>query len=148
MAGLMFSIGSVAGYLALGFLTDILGRKPTTWLYYLGALVLSLCLFLLVSGRALFVMAAASGFFGGGQFAWVTVYLPELFPTRVRGSAISLVSNTSRIVAALGPLFAGWLVSSFGGIGTAAAMISLVYIVGLVVTPFARPETKGKALPT
>ena len=148
MAGLMFSIGSVAGYLTLGFLADILGRKPTAWLYYLGALVLSLCLFLLVSGRALFVMTAASGFFSGGQFAWVTVYLPELFPTRVRGSAICLVSNTSRIVAALGPLFAGWLVSSFGGIGPAAAMISLVYIVGLVVTPFAGPETKGKALPT
>ena len=41
MAGLMFSIGSVAGYLTLGFLADILGRKPTAWLYYLGALVLS-----------------------------------------------------------------------------------------------------------
>src|SRR5215472_7009049 len=137
MAGLIFSIGSVAGYLALGLLADILGRKPTAWLYYLGALVFSLCLFLLVSGRALFVMAAASGFFSGGQFAWVTVYLPALFPTRVRGSAICLVCNSSRIVAGLGPLFAGWLVSSFGGIGAAAATISLVYIVGLVVTPFA-----------
>src|SRR5215470_6636806 len=47
MAGLIFSIGSVAGYLALGLLADILGRKPTAWLYYLGALVFSLCLFLL-----------------------------------------------------------------------------------------------------
>jgi MFS family permease len=92
-------------------------------------------------------MAAANGFFSGGQFAWVTIYLPELFPTRVRGSAISLVCNSSRIVAGLGPLLTGWLVSFFGGIGTAAAMVSLVYVVGLVVTPFAGPETKGKALP-
>jgi MFS family permease len=148
MAGLMFSIGSVAGYLVLGLLADILGRKLTTWLYYLGALVLSLCLFLLVRDRALLVMAAANGFFSGGQFAWVTIYLPELFPTRVRGSAISLVCNSSRIVAGLGPLVTGLLVSFFGGIGTAAAMISLVYVVGLVVTPFAGPETKGKPLPT
>ncbi len=147
LAGLMFSVGSVAGCLALGLLADILGRKPTTWLYYLGALILSLCLFLLVRDGALLAMAAATGFFGGGQFAWITVYLPELFPTRVRGSAISLVCNSSRILAALGPLLTGWLVSFFGGIGTAAAMISLVYVVGLVVTPFAGPETKGKALP-
>jgi hypothetical protein len=39
------------------------------------------------------------------------------------------------------------LVFSFGGIGTAAAMISLIYVVGLVVTPFAGPETKGRPSP-
>lgn len=148
MAGLMFSVGSIAGYLMLGLSADILGRKPTTWLYYLGALVLSLCLFLLIPGRTLLAMVAANGFFSGGQFAWVTIYLPELFPTRVRGSAISLVCNGSRVVAGLGPLVTGWLVSFFGGIGTAAAMVSLVYLVGLIVTPFAGPETKGKPLPT
>lgn len=147
LAGLMFSVGSVAGYLVLGLLADILGRKPTTWLFYLGALVLSLCFFLLVRDGALLVMAAANGFFSGGQFAWVTIYLPELFPTRVRGSAISLVCNSSRIVAGLGPLLAGWLISFFGSVGGAAAMMSLIYVVGLIVTPFAGPETKGKPLP-
>jgi len=90
--------------------------------------------------------AAANGFFIGGQFSWMTIYLPELFPTRVRGSAISIVFDGSRSVAALGPLLAGWLASSFGGIGTAAAMMSLIYVVGLIVTPFAGPETKGKEL--
>jgi hypothetical protein len=38
------------------------------------------------------------------------------------------------------------LASSFGGIGTAAAMMSLIHVVGLIVTPFAGPETKGKEL--
>ena len=145
---LMFSAGAIAGCLVLGLLADISGRKPTTWLYYLGALGLSLCFFLLVSNRhALLVLAAAIGFFTNGQFAWMTIYLPELFPTRVRGSAISLVFDSSRSVAGLGPLLAGWLISSFGGIRTAAAMMSLIYFVGLVVTPFAGPETKGKPLP-
>jgi MFS family permease len=145
---LMFSTGAIAGYLGLGLLADILGRKPTIWLYYLGALVVSLCFFLLVSERhALLIMAAANGFFTSGQFAWMTVYLPELFPTRVRGSAISLVFDSSRGVAVLGPLLAAWLISFLGSIGTAAAIMSLVYVVGLVVTPFAGPETKGRPLP-
>jgi MFS family permease len=148
LAGLMFNVGAIAGYLLLGWLADTLGRRPTTWLYYLGALGLSLCFFLSVNDtHVLLVLAAANGFFTAGQFAWMTIYLPELFPTRVRGSAISLVFDTSRVVAAFGPLLAGWLISSFGGIGRAAALMSLVFIVGLVVTPFAGPETKGKPLP-
>ncbi len=146
--GMMFGLGSVAGYLALGFFADAVGRKPTIWLYYLGALVVSLCYFQFVRQRdALFVMAGANGFFSSGQFAWMTIYLPELFPTRVRGTAMSLVFDTSRSIAGLGPVLSGWLVTLFGGIGNAAAVMSLIYIVGLVVTPFAGSETRGKPLP-
>jgi MFS family permease len=146
--GLMFGLGSVAGFLALGFLADAIGRKPTIWLYYSGALVVSLYYFLFVRERnALLAMAGANGFFSSGQFAWMTIYLPELFPTRVRGTAMSLVFDTSRSIAGLGPLLAGWLVTLFGGIGNAAA-VTLIYIVGLIATPFAGQETKGKLLPT
>jgi len=148
MIGLMFGLGSVAGFVALGFLADATGRKPTIWLYYLGALAVSLCYFLFVRERsALVALAGANGFFSSGQFAWMTIYLPELFPTRVRGTAMSLVFDTSRSIAGLGPLLAGWLVTVFGGIGSAAAAMSLIYIVGLIATPFAGQETKGKPLP-
>jgi MFS family permease len=146
--GMMFGLGSVAGFLTLGFFADAVGRKPTIWFYYLGALVVSLCYFLFVRERtALLVMAAANGFFSSGQFAWMTIYLPELFPTRVRGTAMSLVFDTSRSIAGLGPLLAGWLVMLFGGIGNAAAAMSLIYIVGLIATPFAGQETMRTPLP-
>ena len=148
MIGLMFSLGSVAGFLTLGFFADTVGRKPTIWFYYLGALVVTVCYFLFARERtALLVMAGVNGFFSSGQFAWMTIYLPELFPTRVRGTAMSLVFDTSRSIAALGPLLAGWLVTLFGGIGNAAAVMSLIYIVGLIATPFAGAETRGKPLP-
>ena len=66
-----------------------------------------------------------------GQFASMTIYLPELFPTRVRGTAISLVFDTSRgvsvIVSAVGRLVDFFL----GHIGAAGATISLIYVVGL-----------------
>ena len=148
MVGLTFSLGSVAGFLALGFLADTVGRKPTIWFYYFGALIVSLWYFLFVRERnALLVMAGVNGFFSSGQFSWMTIYLPELFPTRVRGTAMSLVFDTSRSIAGLGPLLAGWLVALFGGIGNAAAVMSLIYILGLIATPFAGWETKGKPLP-
>src|SRR5262249_11189751 len=84
----MFSLGAIAGYLVLGVLADFLGRKPAIWLYYLGSLTVSLCFFLLVHDRhAILVMAVANGFFTNGLYAWMTIYLPELFPTRLRSSA-------------------------------------------------------------
>jgi MFS family permease len=148
LVALLFGAGAIAGYIVLGFLADIVGRKPVIWLYYLGALILSLALFLLANTRpALLILAAANGFFTSGQFSWMTIYLPELFPTRVRGSATSLIFDTARGVAALGPRCAGWLISSLGGIGTVAAIMSLVYVIGLSVTPFAGPETRGEPLP-
>jgi hypothetical protein len=64
----MFIAGAFVGYIAMGVLPDRLGRKATIWLYYLGSLVLSLCLFLPVTERpALLILAAASGFFTSGQ---------------------------------------------------------------------------------
>jgi len=149
LAGLYYNLGGILGFLVFGVLADTWGRKPTMLLYYVGAVVLVLVLFGAVQDPSTFLMVAAvNGFFTAGQFAWMPVYLPELFPTAVRGSAISLVFDVTRYVAAAGPLIAGWLIVSLGGVSAAASIIGLVYILGIVVTPFAAPETKGRPLPT
>ncbi len=148
LTGLTYNVGGIAGYILLGVFADVWGRKPAAWCFFSGALVMDFVLFLGVhtSGTLLWV-AAINGFFTAGQFSWMAIYLPELFPTAVRGSAISLVFNLSRYIAAFGPLLAGVLIASLGGISTAAALFGLIYILGIVVTPFVGPETKGKPLP-
>ncbi|HZS01081.1 MAG TPA: MFS transporter [Chloroflexota bacterium] len=148
ITGLTYNVGGILGYAAFGFLADAIGRKWSIFLYYLGALLIVWGLFLLVRDPGLFLVAAAvNGFFTSGQFSWMPTYLPEVFPTAVRGSAISLVFDSSRYLAAAGPLLAGWLITTLGGIGSAAAIIGTIYILGLVVVPFAAPETKGQPLP-
>ena len=148
LAGLYYNVGGILGYFVFGVLADAWGRKPTMVLYYAGAVVLVLVLFRAVQDPSVFlVVAAVNGFFTLGQFAWMPVYLPELFPTAVRGSAISLVFDVTRYLAAAGPLLAGWLIVNLGGVSAAASIIGLAYIIGLVVTPFAAPETKGRPLP-
>ena len=80
-------------------------------------------------------------------YGWLPLYLPELFPTRVRATGQGLSFNFGRIVAAIGVLGMGQLTSFFGGdYGRAMAAITLIYVVGLVIIWFA-PETKGKPLP-
>lgn len=145
---LIYNIGAIAGYLLFGFSADLWGRKPTTWVWFLGSLIMVFVVFQWVHDPTLLLLAAAvNGFFTSGLFTWIPIYSPELFPTAVRGSAISLVFDSSRYIAALGPLLAGWLATMLGGIATAAAIIGLIYIVGLIVTPWAGPETKGQPLP-
>jgi len=80
-------------------------------------------------------------------YGWFPLYLPELFPTRVRATGQGLAFNAGRIFAAAGALQMGWLMQQFDGdYGKAGGVITLVYGVGLVIIWFA-PETKGRALP-
>jgi cyanate permease len=50
------------------------------------------------------------------------------------------------VLASTGPFLTGFLVAALGSFGRAASAISLIYLVGLLILPFA-PETKGKPLP-
>ncbi len=146
-AGMAYNIGAILGYVSFGFLADSLGRKPITMVYYAVAWLLTPVLFLWTHDlHLLLVAAAANGFVTLGQYCWMPVWLPELYPTRSRGTGIAFAFNAPRLIAFLGPLFAGTLIVAFGGFSRSAMIISCIYVLGLAVTPFL-PETKGKPLP-
>ena len=86
------------------------------------------------------------GFFTGGIWAWAPVWLPELFPTRMRGTAVAFCFNAPRWISCVGPLIAGTLDRRLGGFGPAATIVGMFFILGVVAAPFL-PETNGKPLP-
>ena len=138
---------AIVGYAAFGFLADAYGRKPVTIAYVVLAFLSVPIVFLWTHDLTFVLIAAAfSGAFVSGQFTWMACWLPELFPTRVRGTATAFVFNTPRLIAWIGPLISGWLIANFGGFSTAAVAIACVYILSLAAAPFL-PETKGKPLP-
>jgi MFS family permease len=94
--------------------------------------------FVLVAGLA---GTAASSFYG-----LLPLYLPELYPTRVRATGQGLSFNFGRILAAVGAVSTGQLMATLGGYPQACATITLVYVIGMIVIWFA-PETMGKPLP-
>lgn len=146
-AGMAYTCGSVVGYASFGFLADAFGRKPVTIIYMLLALVLTPVLFLWTHDlTALLVLAFLNAIFSNGQYSWMPVWLPELYPTRMRATAMAFAFNAPRFIAFLGPLFAGTLIVYFGGFGYAATIISTIYILGLIAVQFL-PETNGKPLP-
>ena len=146
LAGLVQNIGALIGFVSFGFLADALGRKPTTFLYYLMSLTLTPIVYLWVQDIHLLLLAfAIYGFFVQGVFSWTAIWLPELFPTRMRATAAGFIFNAPRLISAIAPLFAGTLIVGLGGYGKAATIIGLFYSIGLFAVPFL-PETKGKPL--
>jgi MFS family permease len=146
-AGMAYTAGSVVGYVSFGFLADAYGRKPTTVVYMALALVLTPLLFLWTRELSLLLLLAfLNAIFSNGQYSWMPAWLPELYPTRMRATAIAFAFNAPRFIAFLGPIMAGTLIVYFGGFGYAATIISVVYVVGIAAA-FMLPETRGRPLP-
>jgi MFS family permease len=146
-AGMTYNIGAICGYIGLGFVADALGRKPVVLTYFALSFVMTPVLFLWTSDLSLMLVATALlGLFSLGLYSWMPVWLPELFPTRMRGTAVAFCFNAPRFVACFGPLIAGSLIAQFGGFGHAATTVAFIYILGLAATPFL-PETRGRPLP-
>ena len=61
------------------------------------------------------VFAFLLGFVGITYFGWLPLFLPELFPTRVRSTGTGISFNTGRVVAAVVVLSAGFLLDQFSG---------------------------------
>ncbi len=147
-AGMSYNLGAIVGYIGLGFLADRFGRKPIVMIFFAASLVLTFALYRWTTDlHLLLLVAAINGFFTLGQYSWMSVWLPELFPTRMRATGMAFVFNGPRFIAFMGPLFAGMLIAQFGGFSGMAVAFSFIYILGFVLVPFL-PETKGKPLPT
>lgn len=146
-AGMAYTAGAIAGYVSFGFLADAFGRRRVTMTFFVLALVLTPILFLWTQDLTLLlILACINAFFSNGQYSWMPVWLPELYPTRMRATAMAFAFNAPRFIAFLGPLVAGTLIVQFGGFGQAATILALIYIVGIAAAPFL-PETRGQALP-
>jgi MFS family permease len=146
-AGMAYNVGAIAGYIGLGFFSDVWGRKPVAIAFVALAWLTTPVVFLWTHDLNLLLLASVvNGFFSLGLYSWMPVWLPELYPTRIRATGVAFVFNSPRFIAWVGPLIAGWLVANMGGFSNAAMTMAMIYLVGLLSAPFL-PETRGKPLP-
>jgi MFS family permease len=147
LAGACFALGAIPGYVAASYLADGIGRRGMLAFYFLGAIASTLSVYQLAhTPLTLMTATFIHGFFTQGQFVWFAIYPPELFPTAVRGSAISVILNGSRFISTLGPIFAGQFIVRLGGYSGMATAFAFIYLIALAVVPFCE-ETRGKLLP-
>jgi hypothetical protein len=92
------------------------------------------------------------GFAQLAVFAGYSIYFPELFPTRLRGTGVGFCYNTVRYLAAPAPWLMGRLSTWLKEEGLAepfrwaAVIMCSIFLMGIVALIWA-PETKGKPLP-
>jgi MFS family permease len=146
-ATMLLNVGALAGYLTFGPLADRFGRRPIFGLMCAGSLVMLPLTFLTPRSYAhVLLLLPLLGFFNNGIFSGFPIYLPELYPTALRATGAGFCFNVGRVLASAGPFLTGSLVHALGGFGRAASAIALIYVLGLLLLPFA-PETRGKPLP-
>jgi hypothetical protein len=125
-----------------------IGRRASYFLMSLGATALTWSMFRLTAPlEATFLpVVFVQGLVATLFFGWLPLYLPELFPVRVRASGAGIAMNIGRFVTAGGVLAAGqlttWFHSDYAAIGATCA---LIYAVGMVVIHWA-PNTAGRQL--
>jgi len=152
IASLLQNVGGVFGVYAFTVVTQRIGRRPAfAWSFLAALFVTAFTFAYLRHFSEIFWMIPLMGFTHMTLFGGYSIYLPELFPTRLRSTGASFCYNVGRGVAALGPLALGLLTSRVFAneaepMRWAGVTMSLVFLVGLATLPFA-PETMGQPLP-
>jgi MFS family permease len=146
---MIWSLGGIAGYIVFGFIADLIGRRGTVIFYSLGAIVSGLTLYLGLDAYYPWypVVLPIFGFFVFGVFSGYAVYLPELFPTQIRSTAVGFCTGSARIITSFGPLVAGLLVGAFGGSFNKVTAVMTCFAALSVVAMLLGRETKGAPLP-
>ncbi len=146
---MLWSGGGFFGYIVFGFLADLIGRRGTVSLFSLGTVAAGLTLYLALPAYEPWypVVLPIFGFFVIGVFSGYAIYLPELFPTQIRSTAVGFCTGSARIITSFGPLVAGLLVGAFGGsFNRVTAFMTCFALVSIVAMLLGR-ETKGSPLP-
>ncbi|HUD81907.1 MAG TPA: MFS transporter [Candidatus Saccharimonadales bacterium] len=152
------NFGSFLGMMAFTKLAQRHGRKKIFALSAVCAYVSTVVAFkFLTHPWQIFVFCPVMGFFQLALFAGFAIYLPELFPLRLRSTGASFCYNVGRFAAASGPFTLGVLQLHLAqGAATPAAKmdafrdaccwVASIYLLALLALPFL-PETKGQPLP-
>ncbi len=139
---LMAMIGGVAS----GWIMDRIGRR-TALLVGCAGLTISLALMGFADGVVLPIITAVSGFFTSFTYAWVVVYVPEVFPTERRGACMGWTTTVARVSYVAGPALAAFLLQVFPTMQwfwVIAGLLMLVPIgIALLFNPY---ETKTREL--
>jgi MFS family permease len=146
-----FNLGGLIGTLLTIPAAKVMGRKPMFAIYFVVSGLSILSTFgLPLAPETRIMMYFLIGLSVFGVFGSFTYYLPELFPTRLRGTGSGFCYNIGRIIAAVGPFIIG-SIAARGTSGLDSAMEALFFVgfaplLGLVGLPWVI-ETKGQALP-
>ena len=152
MSLLLFNLGAVIGTWIITLVAERWGRRIAFTLFFAASFFMTILVFLTMdTPLEVFILQPILGFCILSIFGVYAIYFPELFPTRLRSTAISFCYNIARFAAATGPAGLGILTAFFAAhtdepIRWAGAAMATTFILGIIFA-WMGPETKGQPLP-
>ncbi len=126
-----FNFGGLIGTLLCIPAAKMLGRRTMYGVYFLGSAAALMAAFgLPMDPHTRLYMYFPIGLTVFGIFGSFTFYLPELYPTRLRGTGPGFTYNAGRLIAAVGPFLVGSIASR--GVNALDTAMNLLFYVGVV----------------
>jgi MFS family permease len=145
---LTFVAGSLLGYLSFGWISDAIGRRRAFTLFCAvtaaGLLMVTLFWDLFAARPALGLGCMFVAGVGTGTWSCYGPYFSELFPTRVRGTAMSVIMNVTRGIQFVAPIVIAAVAGYWGLAGGLALAAGFAVLAGVWV--WTLPETAGARL--
>lgn len=142
---MILALSGLAGSMVSGWIVNLIGMRKTMMSCFIVCFIMTGIVFKInksVTNTTFIEMGLLAFFFGISQGA-LSVYIPSLFPTKVRASATGFCFNIGRLFTATVVFFIGALVTFLGGYGNAVFIFSFIFLVGLI-TAFLAPALKGE----
>lgn len=140
--------GGFLGYFTFGYAADRIGRR---WAYSIYSVIMAVGLVMITllwdtiivyQWLILFCMFLVG--FGTGMFGGYGPLFSELFPTKIRNTAMGSAFNLARGIQFLTPVIIAWVAVSYGLSGGIFIASIFALLTGIWIWTF--PETKGKVL--
>ncbi len=142
---MILALSGLVGSMVSGWIVNLIGMRKTMMLCFIVCFIMTAVVFKLntsVTNTTFIEMGVLAFFFGISQGA-LSVYIPSLFPTKVRASATGFCFNIGRLFTATVVFFIGALVTFLGGYGNAVFIFSFIFLIGFITT-FLAPALKGE----
>jgi putative MFS transporter len=146
--GLIGSVASFLGTLSSAFLADAVGRRLTFALGFIGsAAALGILWQSGLQGSPLHVVAltAVGLYFISTLLSGLYLYVPEIYPTRMRALGAGTGSAWLRMGSIIGPSLVGWILS-VGDLSVVFLTFAIVAMAGGVLILLFAVETRGRVL--
>ena len=145
---LTLNIGAITGLIVAGAIADRRGTKPITvaWFGLAAAFLALLSVKLPLIG--VYAVVLAAGLFVFSAQVLVYAYVSQLYPPRIRATAIGFASGVGRIGAIVGPILVGFLVTANEEYPWGFYLFAVVAVLGAVaisVVPAVRDTVEVEA---
>jgi MFS transporter, OFA family, oxalate/formate antiporter len=144
MLVVVLSIFNALGRVLIGFLSDLIGRKPSMILVFL---IQALNMFLFSQYQSIPILilgAAVAGLAYGSLFSLMPSITADFFGIKNLGVNYGLVFSGWGIAAVIGPILGGFAVMKTGTYTTSYVAAGILLLVGTVLVLLMKSPEKGK----